>query len=82
MSYPDCFNCIDCGVNTGEINEYYMVYNFLWWGVVRTSGMLCIGCLENRLKRKLTKYDFPKLPVNNENDNKKSERLKDRLNSG
>ena len=28
------------------------------------SGMLCIGCLENRLGRELTGEDFPDYPIN------------------
>jgi hypothetical protein len=44
-------------------DETYIVYDHVWkaagmkgeWG----DGVLCIGCLEKRLGRKLTPYDFP-----------------------
>jgi hypothetical protein len=50
--------CKDCGVDTFEINEYYMVTKDLWrqYGVKR--GMLCIACLEKRMGRSLTLDDF------------------------
>jgi hypothetical protein len=32
---------------------------------VGQSGFLCIGCLEKRLRRKLTPQDFTSDPVNN-----------------
>lgn len=43
----DRFNCVDCGVNTCEANEYYMVHDHLWIaaGMKPNGGMLCIGCL-------------------------------------
>jgi hypothetical protein len=60
------FDCVDCGRNTGQIQEYYMVNDRLW---DKTAGkdkdkMLCIGCLEKRLGRKLTPADFTDAPVN------------------
>lgn len=58
------FECQSCGVNTGEIGEYYMVHDFIWQEAGDLEGMLCIGCLENQIGRKLTPLDFPPLPVN------------------
>ena len=46
------FECAACGVNTLHINEYYMVTDEVWEAAwPQDRGMLCIGCLENRLGR-------------------------------
>lgn len=60
------FICVDCSVDTCEIDEYYMVHDHLWAGVGMESdgGMLCIGCLEKRLGRTLTSVDFTAYPIN------------------
>lgn len=60
------FECVDCEVNTHFINEYYMVQFELWNSVTihQNSGMLCIGCLEDRLGRELTTEDFIEAPIN------------------
>jgi len=56
--------CMDCGVDTDAINEDYMVLDELWLEAVPTeTGMLCVGCLEKRLGRKLRREDFPQLAV-------------------
>ena len=73
------FECAACGVNTLHINEYYMVTDEVWeaaWPGKR--GMLCIGCLENRLGRELTAKDFTDAPINR-GYFKYSERLAARL---
>ena len=73
------FNCLDCGINTSKIKEYYMVKDTLWVSVVpNQKGMLCIGCLEKRLGRSLTLTDFFACPLTFE-VNRKSNRLRDRL---
>ena len=64
--------CHDCGVDTvptewGERAEYYMVHDEVWAqaGMPPTrSGYLCIGCLERRLRRRLTPADFTDAGVN------------------
>jgi len=72
--------CLDCGVDTAELGEYYMVCHRVWYYLSRSDeGMLCIGCLENRLGRCLTKKDFIKAPVNRLDVFHKSDRLIDRL---
>lgn len=72
------FICSDCSVDTSDINEYYMVLNSVWAKVAtKHDRMLCIGCLEDRLKRKLTPKDFSSAPINILGV--KSERLKQRL---
>lgn len=60
------FICMDCKVDTMSIDEYYMVHDEIWEEAVpEFEGMLCIGCLEERLGRELTPDDFPTdLPVN------------------
>jgi hypothetical protein len=76
--YNPRFICLDCGMNT--ITEYYMVFDNIWNSVAgHMDGMLCIGCLEKRLGRKLTKKDFPDFPINTWSDFSRSDRLNNRL---
>ncbi len=66
------FICADCGVNTHHIGEYYMVTDEVWaaaGGRANVEGvlaheMLCIGCIEHRLKRRLTFCDFMQVEAN------------------
>jgi hypothetical protein len=48
-------HCLDCGVNTAEIGEYYMLRDELWaaTGVAPDGWMLCVACAEKRLGRRL-----------------------------
>lgn len=71
QKFPGCagecegFDCMDCGSNTLHLNEYYMVHKELWLTAnPQDRGMLCIGCLETRLGRKLGSSDFTDAPVN------------------
>jgi hypothetical protein len=86
---------VKCGVHTGKINEYYVLHDELWQRVVDRwkippdkrgeSGMICIGCFESLLGRKLTKHDFKDCPVNDLTRYwgfDKSDRLRDRLTAG
>jgi hypothetical protein len=53
------FHCMDCGVDTWDTDEFYMVADALWLSVVPDGrGMLCVGCLERRLGRRLTAADL------------------------
>jgi hypothetical protein len=73
-------HCRDCGVNTTGVNgEYYMVQDAIWKQAKmhRNGGMLCIGCLERRIGRRLTKLDFKVAPVND--GDRCSDRMRDRL---
>ncbi len=72
------FVCLDCKVDTSQIDEYYMVSDKVWNSVCE-AGMLCIGCLETRVGRELNKDDFTECPLNSDNLLGASERLKDRL---
>jgi len=75
------FNCIDCHLDTLEICEYYMVHNDIWRqaNLSTADGMLCIGCLENRIGRTLNAHDFPDLPVNTSIHFPKSPRILSRI---
>lgn len=57
--------CLDCGVSTNKIGEHYMLTDKTWYQAHSSErGMLCIGCLEARLGRKLTRNDFNDSHVN------------------
>ena len=72
--------CLDCQVDTGKIYEHYFINLDTWLSVVGSkTGMLCIGCLEQRLQRKLNKEDFPKVTINDPKYSKMSLRLLSRL---
>lgn len=58
--------CVDCGINTYNINEYYMARKEIWQEANLHKGMICIGCLENRLGRFLRKKDFSDCLLNEE----------------
>lgn len=66
MGHPE-FLCVDCKFDTWE-NEYYMVHDRVWRAAGMSkkpgAGMLCIGCLEQRLGRTLTPADFTSYPIN------------------
>jgi hypothetical protein len=71
-AYKRSLRCADCQVDTGATGEWYMVRDAVWeraWpgtsqpDYVRTYDepcryILCIGCLEARLGRELTRQDF------------------------
>lgn len=58
------FLCKDCKVNTHKINEYYGVKDSIWKLAKGGKSMLCVGCLEVRIGRKLTPEDFSGAPIN------------------
>ena len=74
--------CADCGVGTDTIREYYMVHDRIWeqaWAGRRKPQILCIGCLEARLGRRLTRIDFTNVPINDPGQALMSARLRERL---
>lgn len=75
------WQCVDCRVDTDALDEYYMVHDELWEaaGVPRDGGMLCVGCLEARLGRRLEARDFTGAPVNDPGEYHMSPRLLSRL---
>jgi len=73
MSYNT--KCVDCGLDTIAEGEWYMVHDQVWqqaWGSLEFTGpgqqILCIGCLQNRIGRRLTSADFTDAPVNDHGD--------------
>jgi hypothetical protein len=46
---------------------------------IKTSGMLCVGCLERRLGRQLTHRDFIDYPINLDPECQRSLRLQMRM---
>jgi hypothetical protein len=88
--HPLCTtNCADCGIGTITSGEFYMVKDDVWerawrgrrkwYHKVYGLDILCIGCLEERIGRVLTKDDFTDAPVNNPVKTKVSDRLFNRL---
>jgi len=74
------WKCLDCRVDTGHIGEHYFINTSTWLAIVGSNkGMLCIGCLETRLGRKLNRADFPDVYINSLKDGAKSIRLANRL---
>jgi hypothetical protein len=73
--------CVDCSVCTMALGEDYVVNDDIWQqvGMSERGGMLCIGCLEDRLGRKLWGCDFTEAPINDPNHFPKSTRLRARL---
>lgn len=77
----DQFKCIDCDVDTMNIDEYYMLKDKAWLSIVpEDKGVLCIGCVEDRMGRKLTQKDFSSCILNKEEYSQpRSDRLLDRM---
>ena len=74
---PD--DCLDCGIGTHAAGEYYMCIEAVWLEAhPADEGMLCVGCVEQRLGRRLTRLDFADVPLNR-SDWAKSSRLLARL---
>ena len=74
------FLCLDCKVDTGKAFEHYMLVDSVWTKIHNSKfGMMCIGCVEVRLGRKLTRLDFNSSYVNNPKLHRMSARLLDRL---
>jgi hypothetical protein len=72
--------CADCDEHT--IDEYYMVGDDLWADYGAGDRVLCIGCLEIRIGRRLTPADFTDCGANKDPDATRSARLRDRLGLG
>jgi hypothetical protein len=76
------FLCLDCKKDTGKLGEFYFISTELWLSIVGSvQGMLCIGCLEIRLGRKLNSKDFIECFINDPMFGQKSSRLMERLKS-
>lgn len=74
------FKCLDCQVDTGKIGEYYFLHPEIWNAAHNSKkGMLCVGCIEKRLGRKLNASDFAECTLNSFKHGFKSARLTERL---
>jgi hypothetical protein len=73
--------CTDCAVDTYANREYYMLRNDVWAATGhKQQGYLCIGCVEQRLGRMLTRDDFADVLLNDLSHRcRRSERLTNRL---
>jgi hypothetical protein len=73
--------CLDCGPDTVTAREYYLLRDDVWaeTRVGPQEGVLCIGCVEGRLGRRLNRRDFTSAPVNEERVSTHSRRLGSRL---
>jgi hypothetical protein len=55
----DACTCADCNVHIIAAGEYcYVIHNRLWNSVADGVDFLCIGCLEQRMGRRLTIDDI------------------------
>jgi hypothetical protein len=62
-----CAYCDDCGRETfHELHEYsFIVREHIWTWFAPEAEYLCVGCLEDRMGRKLSVDDFdPDVPLN------------------
>jgi hypothetical protein len=66
--------CHDCGADCSALRETYMVHDAVW---PIGDGVLCVGCIEARLGRRLVREDFT--PHWLANDRPVSARLRERL---
>jgi hypothetical protein len=70
--------CGDCGIDTIECGEFYMVCDEVWkQAVADPKCFLCIECLERRLGRVLVPADFIECLLNKSPG--KSRRMNSRL---
>lgn len=81
---PIDWSCAGCGVDTDNVDgrgrdEYYMLHHDLCLEInPNDAGHLCIGCVENRLGRRLIRADFIDVPLNT-NPRRATARLMSRL---
>jgi hypothetical protein len=72
--------CRDCAIDVIPMfggSEWYMVHEEVWQYAGMPPGYLCIGCLEERIGRRLTPLDFTDAPINDP-DPRDTERLASR----
>lgn len=74
------WKCLDCKEDTGKMREHYFVKTEVWMRVHHSiRGMLCVGCLETRLGRRLEPGDFTDAHINNPRLYPMSDRLRNRI---
>jgi len=82
---PHRTHCADCKESVFLLREdAYMVTDRVWATSGGGKGVLCIGCLEERIGRRLVPEDFPEdVPLNGvffwDKTFKRSARLLDRM---
>ena len=77
-------HCGDCDVDTstGAACEYYFVRDKLWRKHHGGKLVLCVGCFEKRLRRRLRHGDFNWEAPANHARIPRSDRLRDRMTKG
>lgn len=79
----DEYPCDDCGLSTAPVtgvDEWYTVTDDVWAEAgASEDGILCIGCLEQRLGRQLLQQDFLNAMLNRPDYGNHSDRLISRL---
>ena len=56
-----CLKCIDCGCLPWDVGEDFYVSDGLWLLTIpskKRDNVICLGCFEKRLGRRLTRKDF------------------------
>jgi hypothetical protein len=84
--------CADCGTDVAPNGldgrpieagwEWFVVHDQVWAAACDNGGdvrYLCIGCLEERIRRRLKREDFTDAPANTGGSGLESERLLERL---
>jgi hypothetical protein len=72
--------CVDCKDNTSKMKEHYFIRTALWNEAgMGEAGMLCVGCLEDRIGRNLVSSDFTGAHINDPKRNAMSDRLRSRI---
>ena len=84
-----CLKCTDCGCKPWDLGEDFYVSDGLWLLTIppkKRDNVICIGCFEKRLGRRLTRKNFKPWFRNNRcynshmpMNNPLSERLANRL---
>jgi hypothetical protein len=78
-SYADA-DCEGCGMDT--MAEFYMLHDQVWALVNEPAygAMLCVGCVESRIGRRLTPEDFNwDIPLNHQSPHRSTMRLNERM---
>lgn len=77
------FRCVDCHADTSGLGlgEYYSVRDHVWEasGLGVCDGMVCIGCLEERLGQRLVPEDFDPDTECNHPEKQMSDRMGSRI---
>jgi hypothetical protein len=81
--------CVDCGVGTLTNGEWYLhdsVWALAWlrrarpaWHDLPGQRILCIGCFEKRIGRRIDEDEFAPVPINDPRLYPMSARMRDRL---